>query len=109
MSIGMTKCYVERRDGEYWYAGYRTKGCSAVVIEAEEYLNAYGLRSLKVLNPAAFAKKWPTVCPHSFIECSGPARKLNYNEYVLLVHSLLPNRKLPVAFTRDTSDKKNVN
>lgn len=96
-----TKFYIEKPGDEYWNTGYPKE-----VIEVDESpLDEYGERSLKVLNTAEFAQKWPSVSSIFFIECSGPARKLNYKEYVLLVHSLLPNRKLPVGFT-STDDKK---
>ena len=86
-----TKFYIAKPSDEYWNTSHPKE-----VIQVEESpLGLYGERRLKVLNSADFAKKWPSVSSRFFIECTGPARKLDYNGYVHLVHSLLPNKKLP--------------
>lgn len=90
----LTKFYIQAPQDEYWNTGYPT-----TIIEAEEdEKNADKpsfSHSIKVIVPSFFAQSWSSVSKRSFIECSGPARKLTYEEYVDLVHRLIPNHPLP--------------
>ncbi len=46
------------------------------------------------------------VLAHSFIQCKGPVRLLNFENHVRLVHELLPKLTLPVGFDAWRTDEK---
>ena len=89
----VTKFYVEEPSGEKWLHSF-----PLYVIKAEEkdIHKPLGDRSLKVLEPSIFAENWPSGFERCYwLECSGPVRTLTEDEYIELVHQLLPQRSLP--------------
>lgn len=90
--IPLTKFYIGPPQDEYWNTGH-----PITIIEAQEVENIY-FKELKVIAPSSFADSWPTVCKDFFMECSGPARELTYEEYVELIHKLIPSRTLPKGY-----------
>lgn len=93
-----SKFFIEPPGDEYWNTGYG-KG----IIEAEEQpVNEWGSVSLKVLAPASFASKWPSVSKRFFIECSGPVRTFDYKGYVHFIHSIRPDFPLPKGWKEES-------
>lgn len=91
-----SKFFIQLPQDEYWNTGY-----PAAVIEAEEQpADKWGYVSLKVLAPASFANKWPTVSRDSFKECSGPAREFDVKSYIRFIHTFKPNIHLPKGWSK---------
>lgn len=100
ISASASKFFIELPGDEHWNT-LHTRG---VVIEAQEQpINKWQHVVLTVLAPESFASRWPTVNKSDFIECSGPARKLDTKEYVRFIHAIEPRIPLPKRWTDHTT------
>jgi hypothetical protein len=93
----LTKFCVELPSNEYW----NTSRPKEIIEVEEQPPDMWGNISFKVLAPASFANKWPIVRKSIYIECSGPSRALDFNDYVQLIHSLKPDIPLPKEWKKD--------
>ncbi len=85
--VDTSKFYVEYSAAPDWDTLY-----PKMVLKGEEQPETnYGTKSLKVLAPASFSGRWPTVKYSFFVECPGPARPLQHSEYVQLMESIAPS------------------
>jgi|688.fasta_scaffold02776_30 hypothetical protein len=91
----LTKFYIEVPRDEYWNTGW-----TIAIIEAHEHKK--NPNKLKVIAPSSFG--YPFVLKNFFIECSGPAKKLTYAEYVELIHELIPKRPLPKGYKSKSTE-----
>jgi hypothetical protein len=86
----LNKFYVPAPQDDRWSPGRPKTVIETVEIETGS--------SLKVIAPAFYAKDCPTVRKGGLLECSGPARNLTNDEYIELVHSLIPDHPLPRGY-----------
>ena len=82
--------WVEKPQDKYWNTSIRH-----VIIEAIEQKSKFSDRTVfEILSPEEF-KPFSGYRTENWIECDGPSRELPYDEYVDLIHKLLPGIKAP--------------
>ena len=97
----LTNFYVQKPQDKHWNVGMTNYVIEAgpIDINDEGLLNwqktdEFVRDHLKVIKPENFS--WPLVEKASWVECNGPARRLGFEEYFKLYHSLDPEHPLPV-------------
>ena len=92
----MSKFYVPAPQDDRWNTQH-----PKTVIEA---LESDTISRVKVIAPAFFARDYPIIPSGPLLECSGPARSLTRDEYIELVHSLIPDHPLPKGYKPKTTE-----
>lgn len=108
MNVAGTSFYVQKPVDQYWNTGMANWVVEAAPIDnadsslsswqkTDEYVRSH----LKVINPKTFS--WPIIDKGFWVECAGPVRKLERNDYMQLVHSIMPQRPLPTDWVVEGS------
>jgi hypothetical protein len=108
MSIEPTpaRFYIQIPEREYWTTDGGKWVIEAEPVENHPYLASYAKTVkhastyLRIIKPGAGELSSEYVRKEYWTECYGPARKLDFREYVALYHSIDPSLPLPVTFDK---------
>lgn len=102
--MGPIKFYVTIPLDEQWNTGFPTIVIKGADVPETLVSPSYLPKRIKILEPISFSHKWPTLMKRFFIECPGPVRKLSHEDYVALIHKLMPQRPLPKGNNNKITD-----
>jgi hypothetical protein len=99
----LNKFYIHVPQDQHWDTGYPKTVFQGVEEPMIPQMPWYKIR-VCVIAPTSFANKYPNFYRFALLECAGPARKLTLEEYVELVHGLIPEHPLPRRYKLKASE-----